>query len=422
LDERSVVKSKWYLLSLVFFFNTKLIASDLLFTQITKTSSGDWSVNYKSSTPIKAVVLSRNPDSSRQNRWKISSNEFSFNRLAGRDIITRKDNQLFTSVTVNLTPTYINLNKDYAPFSPFSDGGMLIHSARFFACSNICVGNENTWALSIKAPKGENVIIDGMVYQQPVSWYDKNDGKKIYIGQRTPTITDSFISIIDTKLPISIKESIQHLLPLLVNELSKYYGAIDKKYMLYASFGKTEGESYGNQGGTLPNQVFMHWYGKKINQRPEALLWFIAHEAAHMFQVQTGNSSTKVDNWIHEGHAEIVAMKLLLTFFPEYTNYVKDRVNRESEQCQAIVKHSTLAKQVNSGNYRALYQCGLTIYKTIESQSGKEATVKNLWLDYISAISTLESHNGELFLDIAKSKYGLSKESYKQFNKLIKPN
>ena len=46
-------------------------------------------------------------------------------------------------VKFTLTPTYRHLSKDYAPFSPFSDGGLLFHSGRFFACADECADSDN---------------------------------------------------------------------------------------------------------------------------------------------------------------------------------------------------------------------------------------------------------------------------------------
>ena len=47
-----------------------------------------------------------------------------------------------------MSPTYSRLPKDYAPFSPFGDGGMLFHTGRLFACVHfdlypdmLCVAN-----------------------------------------------------------------------------------------------------------------------------------------------------------------------------------------------------------------------------------------------------------------------------------------
>ncbi len=111
---------------------------------ITKTSQGDWSVTYSTDMPVNKIVFMRNPDTSRTSRWSPLDKEM---MLAvdekGAEYIARKDGNAFDQVSLSLTPSYTHLTKDYAPFSPFSDGGHLSHSGRYFACVNTCENVKN---------------------------------------------------------------------------------------------------------------------------------------------------------------------------------------------------------------------------------------------------------------------------------------
>lgn len=125
----------------------------------------------------------------------------------------RVDNAAFTSVMAELTPTYIALDKDCAPFSPFSDGGLLIHSGRFFACAEQCTDADTHWSMAMQLPADEYVIVNGQRYQGSASWQDSDSGQKLYVGAAEPQDDGNFISVIDPGLPESLRNLMAVNLP-----------------------------------------------------------------------------------------------------------------------------------------------------------------------------------------------------------------
>lgn len=399
-----------------------VFADNILYTEIEKLADNSWQVSYQSAKPIKAVMFSISPDNSRIQRWQPTSADFALNYVNGREIATRKDGRTFTKVSFQLTPSYIHLPKNYAPFSPFSNGAMLLHSGRFFACSNICSGNENLWALAAKAPIGDTIIADGIAYNGKTSWWDKNDGQKIYIGQQQFIDNGSYIGIIDPKLHASVGQQLTEMLPKMMALLETSYGRLVDKPMLFASFGKTDDGSFGHQGGTLPKQVFMHWYGNHIYNKQDvsATLWFFAHEAAHMYQALQGKAMAAVDNWLHEGHAEMMAKKIMLNLVPENRDFIDAKINKARAECQKIIASSTLSEQVEQGNYRSLYQCGLYIFNTIEEHDTERTnTTEALWLNYIKHSKQIGKVETSMLLELAETSYGLSTTYSQRFQTLV---
>ena len=153
---------------------------------IKKSPAGRRSVSYTTDAPVTRISFQRAPDSSRGKRWKTKSADFKIIKVNDYEAVRRVDGKPFTQVEFELTPTYISLPKDYAPFSPFTDGGMLFHSGRFFACPDLCDGSLNKWPIRIRAAKDDNIIIDGVVYTGEASWVDSDSGQKVYVGKREP--------------------------------------------------------------------------------------------------------------------------------------------------------------------------------------------------------------------------------------------
>ena len=67
---------------------------NILYTEIEKNLHDEWTVTYQSSKPIQAVMFANSPDSSRLQRWRLLSTEFSFNYINGKEVISRKDGTL----------------------------------------------------------------------------------------------------------------------------------------------------------------------------------------------------------------------------------------------------------------------------------------------------------------------------------------
>lgn len=402
-------------------FSINANATDNLFIEIEKHSKLNWTVSYQSHKPINAVMFANSPDNSRLNRWQPISSAFSINYINSKEIVTRKDGKNFTFIKFQLTPSYIHLPKSYAPFSPFSNDAMLVHSGRFFACPNICSGNENLWAIAVKAPLQDTILVDGKAYIGKTSWWDKNDGKKIYIGQQNSDHNSNYISVVDPKLTQTVGKQLHTILPSMMSLLEESYGAPLYKPMLFASFGETTDGSFGRQGGTLPNQIFMHWFGDASYpaQNTAETLWFFAHEAAHMYQNMTGKAVKPVDNWIHEGHAEMMAKKIMLSLFPQYQRFVQNKTKQAKIKCLEIIADSSLPKQIEEGKYQTLYDCGLYIYNTIEMEYQKDDGTETLWLEFMKQARKGEPIDSQQLLSLAERKYSLSKKNADIFRTLM---
>ncbi len=394
---------------------------NILYTEIEKHSPSEWTVSYQSSKPIQAVMFANSPDSSRLQRWHLLSTEFSFNYINDREVISRKDGAAFTFIKLKLTPNYLHLAKNYAPFAPFSDGGMLVHSGRFFACANICSGRENIWAMAVKAPLRDNIVVDGKVYLSETSWWDKNEGQKFYIGKQVVEANRDYNAIVDPMLIGHIGKQLQETFPRMMTFLAKSYGALQHKPMLFASASTTEDGSFGHQGGTLSKQIFMHWYGDVKHQKRNAFetLWFFAHEAAHMYQSIPGKAITPADNWLHEGHAEMMAKKIIIALLPQYRDLVESRVSKAIANCEAVTKGSSLSEQVNTGNYQSLYDCGLYIFNAIDVSYQGDNGAEALWLEFTEQASSGYKIDSHELISLAQRKYHLAKSQVDNFRKIV---
>jgi len=371
-------------------------------------------VEYRSAHPTEAIALSRNPDSIRKERWHFTSPDFEISQFDDTDMIHRSDGAHFSSVEILVPATYVPLPKDYAPFSPFSDGGFLVHSGRFHACpSTFAGGGEDCagpWLMQIHAPPNGHLLLNGKRHDDLVQWSDSGDGTKVYVGQAVPRQSVDFIGIVDPELPSTISGTMAASLP----ELMSYYGQrlpeLARRPMLFVSYDRDYEKGHGRQGGTLPNQVFMHFYGPTWEQTDTDgvtlmdTVWFFAHEAGHIYQ--QGKSGNRESSWIHEGAAEAFAYLALKDLDIASESYLDSRRQQALDGCRTGLEQGSLATAAERGRFSDYYHCGLIIFlaidKKIRANSDSQQDLFDFWAATISVSGVPVPLTAPIFLSKAE--------------------
>jgi len=367
-------------------------------------------MTYVLSGPASGLEFARTPDDSRQNRWSLANDDFEMVQADGRDRIRRVDGEEFSTVVVTVPATYVALPKDYAPFSPFSDGSLLIHSGRFQACPVVDPGHDGEcsgpWAMEMRTPPGTHIILRGETFDRFAWWSDAGDGTKIYVGKARPRSGSTFIAIVDPGLPGEVSNLLSTSLPTLMERFSRLLPPLAARPMLFVSFDSAFEHGYGRQDGTLPNQIFMHYYGSEwdsgdaIDSSPEDTLWFLAHEAAHLFQ--HGVSGALDSSWIHEGSAEALAYLLLRDTELVSKEYLDGKRDRAVDRCVDALGNGSLASAAERGSFSEYYDCGLILFLSIDNRirarSGGEQDVFGFWSTLIVETDSSEPWRASDFM------------------------
>lgn len=382
-----------------------------LLIELEKEKSGEWFLSYRLKFPVKSLGFSRNPDDSRTKRWISLSEKIELVYKNGKEIIVASNDSDFTEAKFKLTANYAALPKDYAPFSPFSDGGLLLHSGRFFACIDSCAEEDNLWNISLKTETQDQIIINGRIYREAVQWQDRDNGQNIYVGKLNPIENSHAIAIVDPGLPESIRSSLQSDIPKMMDYFSSRLGQLpsSQKPSLFASYAKIQDGH--TQGGTLPGQIFMHWNSNSLEKHAKNqkfivdTLWFFAHEVAHLFQSSKNGQLDHEPNqsWIHEGNAEFLALSYIEENYPDAKNYIENRLKQKKSSCLKGLRETSLNKAADKGKFALYYSCGVLIHKAIDeaiSFRSKKRNIFYLWRTYRSKVGSGEKAGEELFLEI----------------------
>ncbi|MBT0587049.1 hypothetical protein [Alteromonas oceanisediminis] len=386
-------------------------------TTLQKRADNSWLLSYSLDIPVFRLGFARNPDDSRMTRWKPVDEQFEIVVNNNKEYLQKKNGRSFSNASVHLTPTYKHLVNDYAPFSPYSDGGTLVYTGRLFACDSECGEDVDLWKITVEVPPEDLIIVNGDILSSSATWLDGNSGQNIYIGLQEPIETSNVVTVIDRKLPDVIQDLLRTEIPRLMNFFENKLGKISgTKPMLFASYANVKGSS--SQGGTLPNQIFIHWnlnnFQERINDPNFVydIIWFFAHEVAHLYQESDGTSlfGTSSALWIHEGNAEWLALKALTAIYPEIEKYSSQKVNRYINECSKGLESTTLFNAVSVGRSDLHYKCGLAIHKAIDETLGndRERDIFTFWIEYRNRIRNGKEKGMNTFLDVVENWASLS--------------
>jgi hypothetical protein len=370
---------------------------------VTAPEKGDWSIAYTLPAPAAELVFARSPDGSRGEDWKAPEG-FEIVLADEMERARRTDGAAFDSVTFSVPPRYRELPKDYAPFMPFGDGGHVFYTGRLFACGGECP-DDASWTISVNAAQERSIVVNGERHATRAEWTDSGQGRNVYIGAAEPVISSDVVALIDAALPPRIRSQLETQLPRFMAYFSGKLGALDYKPMLFASYDVSpHGGRVGRQGGTLPGQVFTHFYGhawpEMINDPalPGDLAWFFAHEAGHLYQHEAWVEGA-INAWIHEGGAEAFAAVALRA---DRAGDVADaKIAGARASCAAATAQVSLQEAVAAGKFDAAYSCGLLVSLAIDEAVKRAAPEGDglfaVWRSFIASAPVGE-HTEEGFL------------------------
>jgi hypothetical protein len=368
-----------------------------------------WEVRYALPRPATELRFERvDHQGMRALHWTPLDAAFEIVATPDGEVVRRIDGATFSHAGFAMPPRYVQLEKDYAPFSPFSDGGLLIHSGRFHACVERCEGGiALNWRLRIIPPAGAHAIVGGQVVAE-ADFIDTQPGTNVYVGKARPLDTPDVVAVVDPAMPAGVRDRLNTLLPRLMDLYGEELGRLPSRPMLFASRDERHpGGGYGYQGGTLPGQVFMHVYGRSdafaTQDFADRMDSFFAHEAAHMFQ-RYPSLAEQGDSWIHEGGAEAMALLALARLGEIGPELLQARVDGAVASCARGIGEAPLVPLPPSGRFELTYTCGLVVQMAVDAASrrggGQACDLFCVWRDFQGRVDAGAPWTTETFVQV----------------------
>jgi hypothetical protein len=332
--------------------------------------------DYRMREPTKALHFPQELGGYRAESWQPSDSAFRWVAEGPGERVERNDGRPFSRITFKIPVDYRALPKSYAPFSPFSEGSTLVHSGQFHACVAAPCKQPDALPIVVNA-RGAIIGVNGRRSPQRDRFVSRDEGTNIFIGTLAPVDADGFVAIVDPGLPMALRQHLDRSLPQAIEYFASIYGPLSFKPELYVSMDDEREKSgrISSQGGTLPNQIFMHFDGEGARDRLASdnalwLDWFFAHEAAHLFQQDKAGMlvGDDVAAWMHEGGADAMAALAMIRRGPAERAYVLNREREAEAACAKGLTSSPLDRATAEGNFDLHYQCGLVIWLALDQE------------------------------------------------------
>ncbi|WP_156437658.1 MULTISPECIES: hypothetical protein [unclassified Sphingomonas] len=341
---------------------------------LTRTAEREVMARYRLRAPTTALHFPQALGGYRADAWRAAEPGFRWVDEGNGERVERVDGRPFRTVAFAIAIDYRALPKSYAPFSPFSQGGALVHSGQFHACLAAPCEQPAPLSVRVDAP-GATIGVEGRRTPARERFVSRDEGTNIFIGTLQPVDADGFVAIIDPGLPPATRQHLDRSLPDAIRGFAAIYGPLYFKPELYVSIDDTPEKNgrISTQGGTLPRQIFMHFDGENARERVAAgdtlwLDWFFAHEAAHLFQQDKFGKLVGDDQvgWMHEGGADALAALAMAARGPAARAYVLSREQAAEKACADGVAVTALPKAKGEGKFDLHYQCGLIIWLALD--------------------------------------------------------
>lgn len=341
---------------------------------LSQSAPGQITAAYSVQGTTRALHFEQELGGYRAQLWQPTDSNFRWVKEGDGERIERSDGQPFDRVTFTLPIDYRALPKSYAPFSPFSEGSALIHSGQFHACLAAPCDQPGPLPISVTA-KDRIVGVNGRRTPGQARFVSRDAGTNVFVGSLEPITTDAFVAIIDPGLPDSLRQHLDRSLPQAMAHFAAIHGALSFTPELYVSIDDTPEPNgrISTQGGTLPNQIFMHFDGENARERASAgspfwLDWFFAHEAAHLFQQDRagGRADSEQEPWLHEGGADAMAALAVAGRGDAERAYAQTRLREAEAACGQGLAAAPLTRASADGNFDLHYQCGMVIWLALD--------------------------------------------------------
>lgn len=349
-----------------------LASANMASVELTSPADGPARVVLRAPRPATALHFATALGTYRSSDWRIVDRGFRWVIEGDGERLERSDGAPFTTVSFTVEQRYRSLIKSYAPFAPFSDGGLLVYTGHFHACLTLPCSGEGAVRMTIAAP-GRTIRAGEAVGRVRLRYVSRGEGTNVYIGKHIAQIENGMAAIIDPGLPERLRAGLARAVPAAMAHFTRSYGELSFQPQLFASIdtrGRADGKE-STQGGTLPGQIFIHFDGARARERAEQgdpgwLEWFFAHEVAHMFQ-RDRTSDKLGDNayaWMHEGGADAMAASVLAAQGKGV--YVATRIRNAARTCDKGLGKGPLTTAAARDDFELHYSCGMIAVATVD--------------------------------------------------------
>ncbi len=323
---------------------------------LSQSSADHFTVELRLSRPVTEAPFSRMGDGDRLRTWRVVSPP-NARLVATGDVEQVVAAVPFDRVVLEVPVHRHDPEKDYEPFIPFSQGGVLVFTGQFE------VGAEGVTPWVFHPRAGDAVVVPGHVARGPLEFAGLAGGLYVEFGPVVPEEGEHFIAVVDRGMPAWLAAETSALLPKLFDHYTRVLGgALPVKPTVFLAYGDEQSpRTISIGGGTLEGllQVVVRLGADRRSTRDvrveERFRGCLGHEAAHLWN--SHRAENRGPDWIHEGGAEVLSWRALHQLGLMSDAVLADRLSFAASQCLLLRGEGPLEKDP----VKARYACGAVV-------------------------------------------------------------
>ncbi len=331
-----------------------------------------WKATFCFDESVDALGFARPVADLRQKSWAAGEMGFKLVHAGKVSHLERADGKPFNCASVAITTNTMIPQKDYMPFSSFSDGGVSVFTGYLTGQ----VLRHGAWEDYDLRASYQGLDGDRVITRSPAVLTQQF----VYFGPREPKEIPGATLVIDPLIPASARLGVLSTLPRGNKLLSDLFGFTPSEaYLVYMAAGELEtSPSDQTKAGTLPYQILFTMKGKGsarwADSDPLYFPRFTMHEVLHIWQRDIWGDWLGEDHpWVHEGGAEALAYELMDRAKAYKAGQLDALWATVSNKCRNLLAETSVHDAPAKGRFDAVYQCGAIINRLVGAALNPDA-------------------------------------------------
>ncbi|WP_426106837.1 hypothetical protein [Massilia sp. TSP1-1-2] len=319
---------------------------------VTHVAKDSWRVDYQFPQAVTAIKLAKVGEY-RSTAWNILTPRMRMTTDAELDVISL-GGKPFRTLSVEIDRYNGKLQKFYAPFNGFTDGGVALFLGHLQG--DVQRGKQSaamSTDIRLTGLGQENVIAPPLNKLAP-----GGERGYAYFGPAKPYRSGTTVFLIDPQTPDWARETVLDTGAAMGRYYEKAYQRPlkDEMFVMVGIVG-FDAPGLSLNGGAVLGQLAYRFEGKQLigdhPKKRELLTKIVAHEMAHLWQMNVERGGVGGNNpWVHEGGAEAMALEALQQTGLWNTEQITAYRAAQRASCDKLGDTVT--------SYEGIYACGLT--------------------------------------------------------------
>lgn len=302
----------------------------------------------------------------------------------GLEIVKSKNSSLFSEVSFKVPAMREFLNTDYSPLVPYSNNEALIYPHQFSVVALTDLTHFAEWKTQIDFPfpGSQRVIVSSRLFKHGIFDGEKKplpydvthllgkDSPYIYVGNKSPSKNEKYVTIADDSVPSWVKKSLATNFARAMTFLTEKLSTPPRTPFLFITRFRTEATPKSRVRGEATKGIKTHTFALLLrgegweNPTPadqEHLDRITVHEPIHIWNSPSVTDFAPIA-WIYEGGADALRVRTELATQMRTPKRYEEFHEEAAARClEHYVAPITLTTMTVLPTYNLVYACGMLI-------------------------------------------------------------